>query len=415
MLIHRIRASWRTPWQRMLYIMFAAQVMTGIGFSSIFPFLPLYVNELGSRTGASLDLLSGLVYSGQAFTMMLTAPLWGIVADRFGRKLMVERAQFGGMLILGAMAFATSAEDLVILRALQGMVTGTVAAVNALVAASAPREHTGYAMGFIQVGLGAGVAVGPLMGGAIADAYGYSVAFYVTAALLLVAGLVVHFWVEEPPRANPVPGGAEAKAGARRGFFHSWREIFTAPGVKTVYGLSFLNQLSRNMLLPVLPLFVPLLLQGSALVNTFTGLVTGASSATTTLTSGFLGRLGDRKGQRRVLIVALIVASFLFALQSVVQSAWQLLFLQAAVGVALAGIIPAVSALLARYTRPGLEGAVYGLENAFGSSARTVAPMIGSAVMAWWGIRSTFLVTAGLLIMTAVFAASLLPADIRES
>ena len=145
--------------------MFFAQVMTGVGFSSIFPFLPLYVQELGSAWGLSIDLLAGLVFSGQAFTMMLTAPLWGSIADRFGRKLMVERAMFGGVIILGMMAFARSGEDLVILRAVQGMITGTVAAVNALVAATAPREHAGYAMGFTQVGLGAGVALGPMIGG----------------------------------------------------------------------------------------------------------------------------------------------------------------------------------------------------------------------------------------------------------
>ncbi|HLF80559.1 MAG TPA: MFS transporter, partial [Anaerolineales bacterium] len=181
----------RQSWQRTLYIVFFAQLMTAVGFSSIFPFLPLYVESLGTSTSLSLELLAGLVFSAQAFTMMLASPIWGALADRYGRKVMVERAAFGGAVLLLMMAYVRSAEQLVALRAIQGFVTGTLAASNALVAASVPRERTGYAMGLLQTALGTGVAVGPLIGGAAADAFGYRAAFYLTAALLFLAGLLV--------------------------------------------------------------------------------------------------------------------------------------------------------------------------------------------------------------------------------
>lgn len=434
MILNRIKSSWNTPWQRMLYIMFFAQLMTGVGFSSIFPFLPLYIQDLGSSTGTSLELLAGLVYSGQAFTMMLASPLWGSVADRYGRKLMVERAQFGGVAILLLMAFARSAEELVLLRAIQGFITGTVSAVNALVAAQTPREHSGFAMGFVQVGMGAGVALGPMIGGAISDAYGYAPAFYVTALLLFLAGMVVHLWIDEPEagpgglrqartgRAEAAPGnpgqpdGAARRAAPHRrlgaGMLASWKKILAQPGVPAAYGLSFLNNLCRNMLLPVLPLFIPLILAETELVNSFTGLVVGISSATNTLSSVYLGRLGDRVGQRRVLIVSLVAASILYAVQSLVNAGWQLLLMQAVVGVALGGIIPSISALLARFTQRGTEGVVYGLENSIASGARSLAPMLGSAIMVWWGLRSTFVVTGGLLLLTALFAVFSLPRQI---
>jgi len=85
--------------------------------------------------------------------MMLASPVWGALTDRHGRKVMVERSLFGGSVLMLLTAFARSAEELVILRAAQGLVTGTLAAVNALVAATAPRERAGYAMGLLQVGL----------------------------------------------------------------------------------------------------------------------------------------------------------------------------------------------------------------------------------------------------------------------
>ena len=183
---HRIRYALDQPWQRNLYIMFLAQLLTAVGFSSIFPFFPLYVKYLGSSFGINLDILSGLVFSSQAFTMMIASPFWGALADRYGRKLMVERAMFGGSLLLLLMGFVVSAEQLVLLRAIQGLVTGTVAAANALVASSTPREQAGYGMGLLQVGQGAGVAIGPIIGGALADRFGYSAAFWLPGFLLLM-------------------------------------------------------------------------------------------------------------------------------------------------------------------------------------------------------------------------------------
>lgn len=187
----RLKSAFSIHWQRTLLIVFFAQLMTAVGFSSIFPFLPLYVESLGSTTNLSIEFLAGMVFSAQAITMMIASPFWGALADRYGRKLMVERSMFGGAVLLLLMAFVTSAEQLVVLRAIQGLITGTLAAANALIAAEVPRENTGYAMGLLQVGLGSGVALGPIIGGSIADAYGYSAAFFVTAALLLIAGITV--------------------------------------------------------------------------------------------------------------------------------------------------------------------------------------------------------------------------------
>ena len=108
------------PWKRTLTIVVFAQMMTAVGFSSIFPFLPLYVDALGARSGLSVEVLAGLVYSAQAFTMMLASPVWGALADRYGRKLMVQRAMFGGAVLLFLMALVRSAEELVLLRGMQG-------------------------------------------------------------------------------------------------------------------------------------------------------------------------------------------------------------------------------------------------------------------------------------------------------
>jgi DHA1 family multidrug resistance protein-like MFS transporter len=397
------RAAGIENWQKTIYVLFFAQMITSVGFSSIFPFLPLYVEDLGSSTGLSIEMLAGLVFSGQAFTMMLTSPIWGALADRYGRKLMIERAMFGGAVLLFLMAFVRSAEELILLRVLQGMVTGTVAANNALAAAVTPRERTGYAMGVIQVGMGAGVAVGPLIGGAVADAFGFHAAFYITGLMLFAAGIVVWRGVEEKfePKSR-----MEVSS---KGILGEWRQLFSTPGVLPTYGLRFMSQLARMTILPILPLFIQTLVIGSIGLNTFVGLVIGASAATMTISSVYLGRLGDRIGHRKVLMVSVACAALLYIPQSMVKEGWQILVLQALTGVTMGGILPSISALLARYTEQGDEGAVYGMDSSITSAGRAVAPMVGGSVAAWLGLQATILTTAVLLFVTLVLAIWLLP------
>jgi DHA1 family multidrug resistance protein-like MFS transporter len=377
-----------TNWKRTLYIVFFAQMVAVAGFLVTVPFLPLYVEELGTNTNLSTEFLAGLTYSAQAFTMAIASPIWGALADRYGRKLMVERAMFGGTVILLLMGFVQSAEQLVLLRAVQGMITGTISAANALVAAQTPREHTGYAMGLLQVGMGIGVAVGPLIGGVIADAVGYAAAFYATAALLFIGGVLVWWGVEEhfePPEAPET----EAKS-----LVAKWRHVLSTPGIPVTYGLRFLSQLGQMMIFPIAPLFILTLLPETGRINTFTGLVVGSASLATTVSAIYLGRLGDRVGHRRILITSALLAAFFYLPQSLVNAGWQLLVLQALVGVCMGGLLPSISALLARYSEPGEEGAVYGLEHSITSAARAAAPLLGAAVAAWFGLRATFVATA---------------------
>jgi DHA1 family multidrug resistance protein-like MFS transporter len=385
-------------WKRTLYVMFIAQLMSMVGFSVMFPFLPLYVESLGTTTNLSIELLAGLAYSGQALTMAIASPFWGALADRHGRKLMVERAMFGGVVIMLLMAFVQSAEQLVLLRAVQGLITGTMGAANALVAAATPRRHTGYAMGLLQVGMGAGLAVGPLIGGAVADAVGYSAAFFLTSAMLFVAGVLVALGVHED--FEPSSAAAEEKAS----FVAEWRHILSSSGVGITYSLRFLSQLGRTIILPIAPLFVKDLLPDTARVNTFTGLVVGGAAVSATLSAVYLGRLGDRAGHRRILIICSLLAALFYLPQSLVTSGWQLLILQALVGVCLGGVVPAISALLARYIQPGEEGAAYGLDNSITSVARAVAPLLGAVVAAWFGLRATFVLTALVFLMASVLA-----------
>jgi DHA1 family multidrug resistance protein-like MFS transporter len=392
-----------SSWKQTLYIIFFAQLVTSIGFSCFFPFLPFYVAELGTKTQLSTEFLSGLVFSAQAFTMMFASPLWGTIADRFGRKLMVQRAMFGGAVIICLMGFVRTAEELVILRACQGMVTGVIGAHNALVASVVPRERTGYAMGLLQVGLGAGIAIGPVIGGLLADLLGYRAAFYVTSLMLFISGVVVSLGIKEDFQ----PAAGDKKS--RKSLLAKWKSILAAQGVMITYGMRAISQFGRMMVYPILPLFIQSLLSDPARLNTFTGAVTGVHSISITLSALYLGRLGDRIGHQRILIFCLVASAVFYFPQSLIQTAWQLLVLQALAGMALGGIIPTIGALLAQYTQQGDEGTVYGLDNSVHSGARALAPMIGAGVAIWFGLRATFVVLGLLFLVGGILCLLRLP------
>ena len=355
-----------------------------IGFSSIFPFLPLYVKSLGTVSGISVELCYGLVYSGQAFTMMIASPFWGSLADRWGRKVMVERAMFGGAIILTMMAFVRSAEELVVMRMIQGAVTGVMGASNALVAATVPRGKTGYAMGLMQVAMGMGLGLGPVIGGLVADAYNYQSVFYVTAALLAVAGFLVWLGVDEKFVSNQIVKKM------RFSFFSIWHRVFTSPGVRLLFLLRFINQIGQIIFIPILPMFIISMIDNPKQVNSYTGIVIGIASASTAIFSVFAGRVGDRTGHRPVVIICLLSAAVVFFLQSLSQYGWQLIGLQTCYGIALGGIITGISALLASYTQEGDEGAVYGLDNSINAGARMIGPMLGVSISVLFGVRMVF-------------------------
>ena len=394
-------------WKFTLGIVFLAQIFAAAGFSMVFPFLPLYIESLGSSLALSTEALAGIVLSVQSLTMMISAPIWGALADRFGRKKMILRAMIGGGVMLALMAFVRSAEELILLRALQGVVTGTVSANNALVAAATPRERVGFAMGALQLGLWSGVAVGPLIGGALADLFGYSVPFLVTAGLLGIATVVISVGVQEsfvPP--------AKAKSLRPRAILRGWQDILQTAGVGPVLLMRFLVAMARSIVLPIAPLFVVSLIgDASGNTNTNAGLMLAVTAATSTFGAVYLGSLGDRISHRRVLLYCALAAGLLYIPQVFVAQFWQLLLLQGLAGVAAGGLLAAPTALLSRFTDRGEAGAVYGLDNSVWSGSKALAPLVGACIALVFGMRGAFAASALVFLLIALVAWRILPQD----
>src|ERR671933_241319 len=165
-------------WRRTAWVAAATQFFTLVGFGLGMPFLPMYVQELGVTQRAEVALWSGVISGSAALSMAIMAPIWGVLADRYGRKPMLVRSMLGGSVVIGAMGFVGDVWQLELVRLVQGSITGSQAAAAALVAAATPTHHVGFALGLISTAVQVGNTVGPAIGG---------------------VSVMSLFWVDEPP------------------------------------------------------------------------------------------------------------------------------------------------------------------------------------------------------------------------
>ena len=161
------RPSGGPPWQRTLYACWVAQFLSIVGFSFVMPFIPFYVRFLGVDTEAKVAIWSGLLVTASGLMGAVFAPIWGGLADRYGRKMMVQRAMFGGAVVMALSGFAADVQQLLVLRLVQGALTGTVVASTTLVAAITPKNRMGFSLDLQAIHRHHHRAVD---GGAVADA-----------------------------------------------------------------------------------------------------------------------------------------------------------------------------------------------------------------------------------------------------
>jgi len=409
----------RHSWQRNLAILWIGELIAIAGFSVTLPFLPYYVQELGVTKLEQVVFWSGFLTTAQATTMALIAPVWGSLADRYGRKIMVARAMFGGAVVIGAMGFTRNVYQLAVLRAIQGMLTGTVPAAMTLVASSTPPERRGYALGLLQMAVYLGSSVGPLLGGLIADNLGFRATFWVTGGLLFTAGLLVAALVREeftpPQKAEAADALRVARHPQRKvSLWDGLRIVFRTRALMIIFGIRVLMRGAVRIVGPVLPLFIQEISTPDVKIASLTGIITGFASATGAVAAIALGRVSDRVGPRRVLLICGAVACVLYSLQALVQTPLQLLVLRTLGGAAMGGIVASVSALLAALVPKDRFGAVYGVDTSMAAAANALAPMFGVALTANWGLPAAFLgasVMYGVATMMVAVAVPAKPED----
>jgi DHA1 family multidrug resistance protein-like MFS transporter len=382
-------------WRKNLYAIWLAQLLAIVAFSLRAPFLPFFLGDLGLETVDEQALWSGLINAAGAGTMAITAPIWGVMADRYGRKPMLIRAQFAAFVTIGLMGLATAPWHLLALRMVEGMFTGTVTAAVALVSTTTPKARLGFGLGLIQTAVFSGSAFGPLVGGLLADGVGYRSTFFIASFMMLAGGLVTVFLVKEnfTPQVRE-PGGKRPGA--------SWALLLSPVllGLTlTMVGVRF----ASSAVQPIMPLFVEELAGHlTSASSSLAGVTLGVLGVTSAISSIYLGRQGDKRGHRTILIGCLLGSGLVYLPMALVQHPWQLIALQAVFGIFAGGTIPAANALIANVTAPERRGAVFGLMASATSVGGFIGPLAGAGLAAGFGFRATFVI-CGLIMLSTVF------------
>jgi DHA1 family multidrug resistance protein-like MFS transporter len=378
-------------WQRTLWVTAIAQTLSILGFSFVTPFLPLYIQQLGIHGVTRVTVWAAILSGGTAVAMAITAPIWGVLADRHGRKIMVVRSMFSAALLIGLMGLAQNVYHLLLLRVLQGMFTGTVSAAQALVASQSPRDRLGFSLGVMQTAVFVGTSLGPLAGGLAADAVGFRLSFVVGGVILSLGGVLVTLFVQEEARF------AEKKSTPHPGFVAGVRQSLKTPALLPMIGAIFAVQFGLTVVFPILPQFIQYLQGPGGHAATVTGLIFTAAGAAGAISSLAVGSVSDRVGYKAVLVAAAGAAAVLSVPQYFVNSTWQLAALRIAIGFAMGALMPSASALIASLVPAERRGTAYGLTGSATSIGFAAGPLTAAGVVAVSGMRPVFLTAAVLL------------------
>jgi DHA1 family multidrug resistance protein-like MFS transporter len=365
-----------------------------VAMSMIMPFLSLYIHEdFGIDDPAEVTAWAGIIFGANFLTAGLVSPIWGNLADKHGRKIMILRSGFFMSITMALTGLAGNLWQLLGLRLLNGLVGGIVPASTALVASSVPKEKIGWAQGMLQSFITAGSIMGPLFGGLLADSIGYRKIFFVTGGLLLVSTLVIAFTVHEkftPPEKTE-----------RSSLREDFQMIFASKELPTLFFVTVMIQFALFSIVPVLPIYILQLLGSESRVALWSGIVQAAMGIANVFAAPRLGRLGDQYGSQKVLLFCLLFAAVLFIPQGLVGAVWQLVLLRFLLGLSLGGLLPSVNALLRRATPTHMVSRVYGYNNSFVSMGSLFGPILGGFVAGYISINGVFLMTSAFLFLNA--------------
>lgn len=383
-------------WKRTVYISLVCVFCIAFGVSQLAPILPLYFHDLGVQTPEAMSLWSGLATGATYIIVCLAAPFWGRIADKRGRKITLIRSSFGMALCNILIAFQTTPEGVVLIRLIQGLVSGFYSASITLIASESPIERTGWALGLLASANLAGSLIGPLLGGYIADTVGIRNDFIIVGIIMGLAGLLATVFIHEDykPKAN-VEKLSISKLKEQIPEFNSIIALCVA---------SFIYAICIMSLQPVISVYIKGILPSNTENLAFiAGAVFSAMGIAQLISSSPLGKLVDKIGPRKVLVISLIYVGILNIPQAYVSDVYQLAIIRFLQGFGLGGMLPALNTYLSSKTPREFTGQVFSYNQSCLFLGYFLGAVGGASLMAWLGFTTLFWASGGLFIISALW------------
>ncbi|CAN7186465.1 MFS transporter [Phyllobacterium sp. LjRoot231] len=375
-------------WRQNLVVCLLGSFTTIVAMTLILPFLPLYVEQLGVKDHAAIVQWSGVAYGATFFTAALVAPLWGRLADLYGRKLMLIRASLGMAVAMSLIGMATDVWQLVFLRLLTGLLGGYASGSTVLVATQTPKARTGWALGTLASGIMAGNLVGPLIGGALPPLIGIRQTFWLAGGVIFITFLATSFFIKEERR--PAKSKADQQSGG-------WSTIPDKRPVIVMLLAGMLLMLANMSIEPIITVYVAQLVDNPAHITMVAGIVMSAAALGSILSASRLGKLADRIGHWNVIVAALGVSALLLIPQAFVTEGWQLIVLRFLMGLSLGGLLPCITSVIRHNVPDRIAGNILGYATSSQYVGQVIGPLAGGFVGGHFGMRAVFLGTCLML------------------
>ncbi|HEL1604386.1 TPA: multidrug efflux MFS transporter [Streptococcus suis] len=381
-------------WKQNLKVAWLGNFLTGTSFTLVMPFISVFVEELGVGPG-QVEYYAGLAVSVNALAAALMAPIWGSLADRYGRKPMMVRAAFAMIFTMGGMAFVPNVFWLLALRVLNGVFTGYIPNATALIASQVPKDKTGYALGTLSTGAVAGNLIGPTLGGILAEMFGVHTVFLLVGLLYAIVVLLTVFYIRED--FVPIKKGEEM----------SVKEVFEqVKDRQMLVGLFVTSMIiiaAAQAVVPILTLYVRHLGQTDNLLFV-AGFIISLPGMASLVTSGYLGKIGDRIGNHRLLLIALTYSLLINVFCVFAENPFQLGLLRFMYGFGTGALLPSVNSLLTKLTPKEGISRIFSYSQLFNNLGSVVGPMMGSAVAAHMGYDWVFYLSSGLVLFNLIWS-----------
>lgn len=378
-------------WEKNLYAVWVAQFLALMGANLVFPFIPFFVKDLGIKSDSDAALWSGVLATATGATLFISSPLWGSLADRFGRKNMLLRAYAGAMITITLQAAVQNVWQLFALRALQGAFVGTIPAASALIAGGTPARRIAYALGLIQMAVFTSQTIGPVIGGVMAGAVGFRTTFALGGLMYVVSFVICLIFVKEEFQ--------RPKHGDHPSYVQNLRAVMNVPSMLLLITMMFLVSSAAVFVRPVVPLVVKGFTEDD--VATKSGFVFAAIALTSAIAAVVSGRIAARTGYRGALIVATFGAGLAYITVGFANSLLPLMLLMAMVGVFSGAMIPMVNALIGASAPHDKQGAAFGLVGSAQALSFAVAPLLGGLTAKQLGIHAGFPIVGVMLVVVS--------------
>jgi MFS transporter, DHA1 family, multidrug resistance protein len=393
------------PWQRDQYVVVSTVALAHIAFDLTQPFIPLYVRELGVTDLADAAFWSGIIVGTGPLGSGLMGPVWGAMADRYGRKPMVLRAMIMIGMMQVAMAFAPNVQVLLALRVIMGLFAGFTPMVMALAVSVSPREKMAQAIGMVQAATFLPLAIGPTIGGVISDTLGLRTNFVLTGILLLIPSALLYFMVKEPGFS-----GETAKRSTEAGPRGSMLALLAMPGFAAGVGIMFLARFTDRALPPILPLYLIELNTPTTQLATITGFVVACGAVAAACSSMLYGRWARPERTRRLLLIALTGGAVFSALLAMVSNWMEVVVVRVILGLLAGGTMSLAYTMGARLAPTTHTGLTLSMLSSGGQLGGALSPMM-AGLIGQFSLVYALVANAGAYLLAIALAA--LPATGR--